>query len=866
LTKTALCMQKFFWLWLTLFPILASAQVIDDFSDGDFTGNPVWSTNINSNWIVVSNQLRSNSNSASTAFYISTPSAKATSAQWEFLVNLQFATSSTNYVDIYLISEQADLNNTTNNGYFVRIGGTADEVSLFKLTNGLATNILNGADGTISSGSNNLVRVKVIRDVNNVWTLERDTAGGINYEVEGTVTDANLLSSSFFGIRITQSTASFHLKHFFDDFYVGSIILDTTPPQLSSVTAISATTLSVVFNEKVKSASANAISNYQVNNGVGTPVTAALQADEKTVLLTFVNNFTNAQTSTLTITNVADLLDNAISTATEEFFYFQSVPAIEKDVIINEIFPDPSPMVGLPGFEFVELHNRSTKAFDLNGWTITDGSSIGTLTTFILQPNTYVILSGTAAVSEFSIVGNTLGIANFPSLNNDGDALVLKDNGGVIIDSIRYKANWYKDEDKQQGGWSLELIDLENICGEEENWKASEDESGGTPGKQNSVKESKPDLTGPQLLSVVPINATTVKLSFNEKLNSQLPTTALFSLAPYVEIFSISFTDISFRELQINFSESLQENILYKIEIEKLYDCAGNLIQEEFNTASFALPQNAAPGDILINEILFNPRPNAVDFIEVYNNSTKFIDLQNWSLANADNQELISTNNLLLYPNSYKVFTSDGLILKSEYPQSDEENFFETDLPSMNDDEGFISIRDSSGNILDVLNYSEKWHSQLLKDEEGVSLERISLAEQSNSSTNWRSGVKSTGFATPGYANANSYESGILDEAVKIEPEIFEPIYGQPSFTQIRYQFDQPGFTANVKVFDAQGREIKTIANNEIVASDGFFMWDGDRNDGTKARIGYYTVWFQIFNTSGIVKTFRKRIVIAARF
>jgi hypothetical protein len=866
LAKTPLCMQKFFWLWLTLVPLTAPAQVSDDFSDGDFTANPVWATNISDNWAIVSNQLRSNSNNASSTFYISTPSAKATPAQWEFLVNLQFATSGANYVDVYLISEQADLNSTTNDGYFVRIGGTPDEVSLFKLTNGMANYAINGVDGTISSSSNNLVRIKVIRNVANVWTLERDLTGASNYVLEGSVTDASVLTSSFFGIRITQSTASFHLKHFFDDFYAGDIIVDTTPPQLSSVTATSATTLSVVFNEKVQSVSANAVSNYQVNKGVGAPIMAAVQADEKTVLLTFANNFSNAQTSTLSVTNVADLLGNTISTATKDFFYFQAMPATEKDVIINEIFPDPSPIVGLPGFEFIELYNRSNKAFDLSGWTITDGSSIGTLTTFILQPNEYVILSPTAAVAEFSLVGNTLGVANFPSLNNDGDALVLKDNGGGIVDSINYQADWYKDEDKQQGGWTLELIDPQNSCGEEGNWIASEHDKGGTPGVQNSVNESKPDLTGPQLLSVTPTSPTELMLRFSEKLEKQLPTQASFLVTPSIEFVTVSFVDASLQKLKITVAESLTEGTLYSLQANPIYDCAGNVIQREFSKIVFALPQQADVGDIVINEILFNPQPNAVDFVEVYNSSSKFINLQNWSFANTDKQQLVTNNNLLIYPNSYQVFTSDASITKNGYPQGKEEYFFETDLPTMNDDEGSVSILDSSGNILDAVNYSEKWHSALLKNEEGVSLERVSANGQSNASTNWRSGVKATGFATPGYANANSHEAGIADEAVKVEPEIFEPIYGQPNFARIYYTFDQPGFIANAKIYDAQGREIKGIANNEVLAAEGFFVWDGDRDDGTKARIGYYTLWFEVFDTSGIVKTFRKRIVIAAKF
>ncbi len=76
------------------------AQVQDDFADGDLTNNPEWTPDNAANWVVVSNQLRSNSATLSSSFYITTPSAKATNAQWEFWINLAFNTSGANYVDV----------------------------------------------------------------------------------------------------------------------------------------------------------------------------------------------------------------------------------------------------------------------------------------------------------------------------------------------------------------------------------------------------------------------------------------------------------------------------------------------------------------------------------------------------------------------------------------------------------------------------------------------------------------------------------------------------------------------------------------------------------------------------------------------
>ncbi|MFN6037051.1 MAG: hypothetical protein ACK452_01185, partial [Bacteroidota bacterium] len=93
--------------YLILFSLICSinciGQILDDFSDGDVTNNPTWVGNT-ADFTVVNNQMRSNSVVASTTFYLSTPSNLVNNCQWEFWCNLQFNTSSANWVDVYLIA------------------------------------------------------------------------------------------------------------------------------------------------------------------------------------------------------------------------------------------------------------------------------------------------------------------------------------------------------------------------------------------------------------------------------------------------------------------------------------------------------------------------------------------------------------------------------------------------------------------------------------------------------------------------------------------------------------------------------------------------------------------------------------------
>jgi hypothetical protein len=87
----------------------------------------------------------------------------------------------------------------------------------------------------------------------------------------------------------------------------------------------------------------------------------------------------------------------------------------------------------------------------------------------------------------------------------------------MVIDSIRYTTNWYKDAIKDDGGWSLELINpLQNsTCLDATNWIASNDANGGTPGVVNSVYSLAPDVTAPKISSVTVLDSLHISVCKN---------------------------------------------------------------------------------------------------------------------------------------------------------------------------------------------------------------------------------------------------------------------------------------------------------------------------------------------------------------
>ena len=302
---------------------LAYSQVADNFADGDFTNTPQW-TGDDSVFVIVpvatNNQLRSNKTIASSSFYLSTPNALTNDCQWEFFANLQFNTSGANYVDVFLTSDNANLQFASSSGYFVRIGSTQDDICLYRRLSGTNLKIIDGFDG-ITNFSNNSMKVKVVRTATNDWSLERDMSGtGNNYTLEGTVNDAAVLTSGFFGFSIVQSTASFFQKHFFDNISVGSIVLDTTPPQLISATALNNNNVDVLFSEAVSIANCENIINYNINNGIIIASASRDNSNPALVHLVLSNSLVNNTNYILVTNNIQDLAGNAIAAASNVSF------------------------------------------------------------------------------------------------------------------------------------------------------------------------------------------------------------------------------------------------------------------------------------------------------------------------------------------------------------------------------------------------------------------------------------------------------------------------------------------------------------------------------------------------------------------
>ena len=560
--------------------------------------------------------------------------------------------------------------------------------------------------------------------------------------------------------------------------------------------------------------------------------------------------------------------DNFIVTGTEDTTTI--VQAYQNDIIINEVFVDPSPSIGLPEYEYIELYNTTNSAIDLSNWIITIGTTDKAFPSSIIEPDSFVILIKEDIIDSFPNNLSKIGFSSI-SLTNEGASIILKNNSGAIINTISYTNKWYNNDDKSEGGWSIERINPNLFCEGKNNWQASKANIGGTPGKQNSVFGESIFIENFRITNAFIIDSNKIQVHFNKSLDSlHLADISLFEINGNNSILSTVIAPF-FNSVNLNFEFAFLANTTYTITANGLLDCSGNLISNSFR---FGIPDSVLKNQIVLNEILFNPKEEGVDYVELFNNSNSYFDLSKLRIANffefgfqnyADNPKIITEEVTLFPPKSYIVLTSDSAKVKQQYYCKNSYNFIElTSMPTLSNDSGTICIVHQSLNqIIDAFSYSENMHFSLLETDEGVSLERLDPNTVTQNSGNWHSAASTAGFGTPTYKNSQEFILQSIGE-INIDPKSFTPNNdGYQDVCSINWSFNTNNLMATIKAFDSEGRFVKTLLNNEMIANSGSFIWDGTSENHFQLNTGMYIVWMEVFSENGNVNQFKEVVVLS---
>jgi hypothetical protein len=847
-----------------------NAQVFDDFSDGNFNQDPVWTGDSLKFEVNTAKQLHLKSTGNDTAVLV-TEQNLTDSLEWLIWVKCTFSPSGSNFTRIYLMSDQADL--TANlHGYYLQLGeaGSADAVELFRQDGDIHTSLCRGPDAMVAASFT--LRIRVLRTASGLFEVYADPLGGQNFSLLASATDNTFNSAGIFGFFCSH-TSSNATKFYFDEVEIRHIYQDVNPPELQQLITLDDYRIQLVFDEPVLESALTDPDNFMVNYGIGLPIQCIADTLSGTsTTLIFHVDFPTDTILSLSIRNITDLNNNISPLILKEFVYH---PIRQFDLVINEIMADPEPQTGLPPVEYIELYNRSAFPIQLRGWKLYTSDNPVEIPECEIQSHAYMVLCHINYTAFMMNYGQVKGLSSF-SLSNSGSTIRLVNEHNHLISVVTWNPEWHQNSIKADGGFSLEQIDPMNPCGEKENWTSSVDPRGGTPGKINSVYQSNPDLSPPLIRKVVVEDETHLQIYFSEEMDSlDISKPEIYAISPGIgnPLFA-SFSSKTFNRISLELEVPLVTGIRYTLEISGLMrDCAGNIL-ENLMTYEIGVPELPDNRDIIINEIMFDPGIYGAEFIELYNRSEKTIDLKDLLIAKPgvdpekwDVLQVLSTEGRQILPDGYLVLTEEPDMVKSAWQTSNPAGFEKTtSFPSLLNEEDELYLLDVNEQVIDSVYYSNTWHHPMLANTAGVSLEKISPDLPSREKSSWHSAATSAGYATPAFMNSQYSPADTVQVEIQAEPAVFSPDNdGYQDQLDISFHLSVPGYQAMVDVFNDAGMCVATILQNELMGTDFHYFWNGCDPSGRILPQGIYILNFRLIHPEGLILQQKKAVALTMR-
>lgn len=513
-----------------------------------------------------------------------------------------------------------------------------------------------------------------------------------------------------------------------------SVEADVTPPEIVAVSALDSLLLEVRLSEPVPALCTAA--SLEVSGGIGPPVSCTLDGDGDAATLRFGTPFDNGQTYTFTARHLEDRFGNVQAEASLPFTYlvFPDAAPPPLTLVLNEIYYDPPESE----LEFVEVYNRSAAPYDIRHLRLSDNRLQPVPvadSTRALLPGGYLVLARDSLAFATAFPDQPfLPIANWPSLNNTGDAVVLFFDDQVI-DSVAYSPSWGGD------GVSLERKDPGGPSLLRSNWGSSTALAGASPGLENSLFAI--DTTPPLPLRVQPdVDGDTLLVTFSEPLDPASVAPSDFLIASLNRVPTTA--TVADTLVTLAFSESLTRGD-YTLVVRNVADFRGNATTEATISFSFFVPDVPIPGDVVLNELFYDPPADDLEFVELFNRSPRTFDLQTWSLADANRTpRALAKQQTPLEPGDYVVLVRDADAFSAAFPGV--AALAVPNWPSLNNSGDTVLLL-AEGGVIDSVAYAPAWGG------DGVSLERIDPDGPSDTRFNWAS-ARAEGGATPGTVNS----------------------------------------------------------------------------------------------------------------
>ncbi|MCK4749718.1 MAG: lamin tail domain-containing protein, partial [Bacteroidales bacterium] len=396
--------------------------------------------------------------------------------------------------------------------------------------------------------------------------------------------------------------------------------------------------------------------------------------------------------------------------------------------------------------------------------------------------------------------------------------------------------------------WSLESSDPNLVCNTCAGWEFATDRSGGTPGRLNSVDADLVDDQAPVFLYFGYGEPCTIQLHYSEPVlyPGEPPGQVTIQPGALAADSVVAYQPLAER-LTCYFPMDPAALPDFRIHVPGVPDCQGNLSHD------LVLPAGAfsAPtfGSVLINEIMYDPLESTPEYIELYNQGPRFFDLADLAVGVAEGTypeklTILSSHSRNFGPGEYLVLCRDIRHLRDAYGLEISGCWMEVDdLSSLPNTGGTVYLTERSGNTVDVADYGDRMHMELIGDTRGISLERIAWDRPGFDTGNWHSAASIEGYATPGRANSQALDESGISGILVLEPQVFSPDNdGYNDLLGISLSTLEQGSVIRLWITDLAGNPVRSLANNHITGSTARYVWDGEQDNGEMAREGIYVV------------------------
>lgn len=780
--------------------------------------------NLESNWLRQTTDSGGGQNQICRQSYI-------TFGYWEFSVLFDgFATSNQNRSQIWLAKNNA----LPDHGIMVRVGenGSNKHIRLFYVDEGGRQNeILRSAN--LFTGTTQMIKITVSYTTDHIWRLEAqiDDDPTISTYGEFKIPDS-FYSDSFCYQTIFTSTRT-------DRYGFGPVIIERESVFVKKIEILNDRTYRMIFSENIESNNIDVISIHNTSIGDG----KIIEIKGNSIWFSTDSPLTGG-THIFTVSGLMDPITGSESDPISiELLISDSADLF--DIIIHEFTPRPDNNQD----RFIEFFNRSDKTLSIDKWTIGRSTqAISVNYSSPILPGDLIVIGPNFSTNTYKNGVHTIH-ASIPVLARTQDVIWIKTDTDILIDSLHYNSSWGA---RLQNNRSVERINPDYIGMDPLNWTTHPDSD--SKGQVNSNHNAEP-------VSIEAVSAFESDNSYEIVFNRYITFTPESRL-------TLNGTPVTRWEWTVwkgniitipKHSMNVSDNIAIWLDISDL----NHFTTGEKISKLIEIGRRPDPGDVLINEILYQPHqerystfPDQSEFVELHNTRPYKITLRDMVIRDAIDKngqsraiEPVLNDLWMVEAFGYAVMVPDTV---SNIENSRLAKFFgiNPDHSWARADRSTLSLTSTGrdvilaykdGIVIDSVRYFPTLHHPLIRDTRGISLERVEGLPESQT-PKWTSSADVLG-ATPGSKNSNIYLSNNMtnDEQMSIHPNPFSPdLDGHDDVTVIDVTLQDPGYMVRLTIYDRYGHPRKVLINDVIAGSTLSVSWDGTNDIGNLLSTGVY--------------------------